>query len=228
MWRWTVFTVEYPAVVTPGTHFFFTPSQCHVRQPIFASFCIHIWHLYKMFWKADALPEVCYRSKRPLQIGNYYKNASKLEGNQLRDQVIHMRGCSEALKNIPAAPKPTFMADKWSAAVPLCVFENSVVQRPTVVGRHMSHSCMSQLWPNNVCMRCCSINKQSGSYGYTANAWLSLPTGVNILYIKGLSEEFSYLQDVTKITFSTRVIMRRRRVAVEINETGLPFEKWVL
>lgn len=38
------------------------------------------------------------KSKRPLQIGSYYKNGSKLEGNQARDQVIHMRGCSEALK----------------------------------------------------------------------------------------------------------------------------------
>lgn len=57
-------------------------------------------------------PEVCYRSERPLQIGSYYKNASKLEGNQARDQVIHMRGRAEALKNITTAPKPTFTADK--------------------------------------------------------------------------------------------------------------------
>lgn len=127
----TVFTVEWLAVVTPGTYFFFFflsyPSQCltlySLVECITANICLFLYTHLTLVW--NVLKGRCAaRSllKRTLQIGSYYKNASKLEGNQARDQVIHMRGCSGALKNITTAPKPTFMADKWPAVVPPCVF----------------------------------------------------------------------------------------------------------
>lgn len=120
----TVFTVE------PSFHHNRTSSSPRLKctslvERITANVCLilythleHVWNVLKGSW----LPEVCYRSKRPLQIGSYYKNTSKWEGSQARDQLLHMRGCSEALKNSTTAQKATFTAEKRPAVVPPCVF----------------------------------------------------------------------------------------------------------